>query len=101
MTVRITEAELTRDIHAVLAKVQAGAEVIVEQDHRAVAVITTPPGPGRKIGECIARAKAYEEKLGYAPVPDPDFAKDVQAGVDENREPLNPPSWDESSTPAY
>ena len=33
-TVRISEAELARDIHAVLAKVQEGVEVIVEQDHR-------------------------------------------------------------------
>jgi hypothetical protein len=28
---RITEAELARDLHAVLAKVQEGVEVIVEQ----------------------------------------------------------------------
>ena len=93
-TVRITEAELTRDIHAVLAQVQEGVEVIVEQDHRPVAVIKTPKGPGRKISECIALAKAYEEKLGYAPVPDPDFAKDVQAAIDAHSEPLNPPAWD-------
>jgi antitoxin (DNA-binding transcriptional repressor) of toxin-antitoxin stability system len=93
-TVRITEAELARDIHAVLAKVQEGVEVIVEQDHRPVAVIKSPRGPGRKISECIALAKAYEEKLGYAPVPDPDFAKDVQAAVDARREPLIPPVWD-------
>jgi hypothetical protein len=59
-----------------------------------VAVIRTPQGPGRKIGECIALAKAYEEKLGYAPVPDPDFAKDVQAAIEAHREPLHPPSWD-------
>jgi antitoxin (DNA-binding transcriptional repressor) of toxin-antitoxin stability system len=93
-TVRITEAELARDIHAVLAKVQEGVEVIAEQDHRPVAVIKTPQGPGRKISECIALAKAYEEKLGYAPVPDPDFAKDVQAAVDAHREPLVPPARD-------
>jgi antitoxin (DNA-binding transcriptional repressor) of toxin-antitoxin stability system len=91
---RITEAELARDLHAVLAKVQEGAEVIVEQDHRPVAVIKTPQGPGRRISECIALAKAYEEKLGYAPVPDPGFAKDVQAAIDAHREPLCPPSWD-------
>jgi hypothetical protein len=92
-TVHITEAELARDIHAVLAKVQEGVEVIVERDSRAVAVIITPSGPGRKIGECIALAKAYEEKLGYAPAPDPDFAKDVQAAIDAHREPLHPPAW--------
>ena len=93
-TVRITEVELARDIHVVLAKVQQGVEVIVEQDHRPVAVIRTPQGPGRKISECIALAKAYEEKLGYAPVPDPDFAKDVQAAIDAHREPFRPPPWD-------
>lgn len=93
MTVRITEAELTRDIHAVLAKVQAGVEVIVEQDQHPVAVIRIPQGPGRKISECIALAKAYEEKLGHAPVPNPDFAKDVQAAIDAHSESLDPPSW--------
>ena len=94
MRVRITETELARDTHAVLAKVQEGVEVIVEQDHRPVAVIKTPPRAGRKISECIALAKSYEEKLGYAPVPDPDFASDVQAAIDAHREPLNPPKWD-------
>ena len=45
-TVRITEAELARDIHGVLAKVRDGVEVIVEQDHRPVAVIKTPQNAG-------------------------------------------------------
>jgi antitoxin (DNA-binding transcriptional repressor) of toxin-antitoxin stability system len=93
-TLRITEAELARDISGVLAKVREGAEVIVEQDHRPVAVIKTPQGPGRKLSECIALAKAYEARLGYAPVPDADFAADVQAAIDAHHEPLNPPSWD-------
>jgi antitoxin (DNA-binding transcriptional repressor) of toxin-antitoxin stability system len=94
VTLRITEAELTRDIHTVLAKVKDGVEVIVEQDHRPVAVIKAPHKPGRKISESIAMAKAYEKELGYAPVPDPDFAKDVQTAIDAHREPLNPPAWD-------
>ncbi|MBI1788653.1 MAG: hypothetical protein HYR60_14020 [Acidobacteria bacterium] len=84
----MTEAEVARDLQAVLAKVQAGVEVIVERDHHPVAVIKLPQGPGRKIGECIALAKVYEEKLGYAPAPDRDFARDVQAGIDAHREPL-------------
>jgi antitoxin (DNA-binding transcriptional repressor) of toxin-antitoxin stability system len=91
---RVTEAEFARDIHAVLARVREGDEVIVEQDNRPVAVIKTPQGPGRKLNECIALAKAYEEKPGYAPVPDAAFSGDVQAAIDAHREPLNPPSWD-------
>jgi len=93
-TVRITEAELARDPHGVLEQVRQGVEVIVEQDDRPVAVIKTPHAAGRKISDCIALAKAYEEKLGYAPVPDPDFAKDVQAAIDAHREPLDPSAWD-------
>ena len=41
-TVRIAETELPRDVHAVMEKVQQGIEVIVEQDHRPVAVIRAP-----------------------------------------------------------
>lgn len=59
-----------------------------------MADVRTPQGPGRKLSECIAIAKAYEEELGYAPVPDADFAADVQTAVDAHREPLNPPAWD-------
>ena len=95
-TVRMTESEVARDLHAVLAKVQAGVEVVIEQDHRPVAVLrpAQPAGPGRKLSECIALAKAYEEKLGYAPIPDADFAKDVQAGIDSHRDSFEPPAWD-------
>jgi antitoxin (DNA-binding transcriptional repressor) of toxin-antitoxin stability system len=96
VTVRITEAELARDIHAVLARVRdEGVEVIVEQDHRPVAVIKTPQSPARKISECIGLAKAYEERLGHTPVPDADFAGDVQAAVNGHREPLNQRSEDD------
>ena len=93
-TVRITEAELAHDVHGVLEQVRQGIEVIVEQNHRPVAVIKTPVQPGRKISECIALAKAYEDKLGYRPVPDPDFARDVEDGIASRNQPFNPPSWD-------
>jgi antitoxin (DNA-binding transcriptional repressor) of toxin-antitoxin stability system len=37
--VHISEAELARDLHAVLEQVRQGAEVIVERDSKPVAVI--------------------------------------------------------------
>jgi len=92
--VRITEAELARDLHAILTKVGEGVEVVVERDDRPVAVIKPPSGPGRPISECIALAKAHEQRLGFAPTPDPEFSEDVQAAIDAHREPLNPPTWD-------
>jgi hypothetical protein len=77
MTVRITEAELARDIHAVLARVQQeGVEVIVEKDHRPVAVIKTPPVTGRLLSECIALAEAR----GSTVFLDKGFMKDVEEG---------------------
>jgi antitoxin (DNA-binding transcriptional repressor) of toxin-antitoxin stability system len=92
--VRMTEAEVASDFAAVLGRLQHGAEVVVERDHRPVAVISPVKGPSRPIDECIALAKAHAEKLGYAPVPDPDFAADVQAAVDAHREPLDTSAWD-------
>lgn len=95
MALRLTEAEFARDIHTVLARVRdEGLEVIVELDHKPVAVIRRLEGPGRRLSECIAIAKAYEENLGYAPIPDADFAADVQVAVDAHREPFTPPRWD-------
>jgi antitoxin (DNA-binding transcriptional repressor) of toxin-antitoxin stability system len=92
-TVHMTESEVARDLHAVLAKVQQGVEVIVEQDHRAVAVIRSPLPKGRLLSECIALAEAHEKETGQAPVLDPDFAADVE-NIVQNRKPWNPPSWD-------
>jgi len=48
---------------------------------------------GRNIIDCIAIAKAYEEKLGYAPVPDKDFARDVEEGIAARQEPIRK-VWD-------
>jgi antitoxin (DNA-binding transcriptional repressor) of toxin-antitoxin stability system len=95
-TVHMSEAELARDLHAALAKVQQGVEIVIEQDHRPVAVLKPPAPirPGRKLSECIAMAKAYEAKLDYAPIPDEDFAQDVQAGIDSRRDSFEPPAWD-------
>ena len=88
--VRITETELARDVHAVLEKVQQGIEVIVEQNHRPVAVIKASPPAGRKISEVIAALEAS----GANAVLDEDFARDVEEEIKSYREPWNPPSVD-------
>jgi len=90
MTVRITEAELARDIHAVLARVQEGVEVIVEQNHRPVAVIKTPRGAGRLLSEAIALAAAR----GSTVTLDEGFMKDVEAGIASRSQPWTPPDWE-------
>jgi hypothetical protein len=93
-TFRITEAELACDVRAVLEKVERGSEVIIErEDHWPLAVMKQPQPVGRKISECIALTKAYEENLGYAPVPDEDFARDVE-GISAHQEKIRN-VWDE------
>jgi antitoxin (DNA-binding transcriptional repressor) of toxin-antitoxin stability system len=89
---RISEEELARDVHTVLDKVERGEEIVVERDAHPVAVIKASAARGRSIDECIALAKAYEERLGFAPVPDEDFAKDVQIAIDSRRGAFQPPN---------
>ena len=89
-TVRITETELARDVHGVLEKVQQGVEVIVEQNHRPVAVIKASPPAGRLLTEVLADLKAR----GSTAVIDDEFARDIQDGINAYRESWHPPSWD-------
>jgi antitoxin (DNA-binding transcriptional repressor) of toxin-antitoxin stability system len=92
--IHMTEAEAARDFHAVLERVKEGTEIVIEEDHLPVAIIRTLSGPGRTLDEAIAIAQAFEARLGYAPIPDEDFARDVQEAIEAHREQLNPPAWD-------
>jgi antitoxin (DNA-binding transcriptional repressor) of toxin-antitoxin stability system len=89
----ISEADLARDVHAVLEQVRQGGEVVVEQDHQPVAIIQPARQPGRLLSESIAIARQRERERGYAAILDPDFADDVEEIV-RNRQLWNPPSWD-------
>jgi antitoxin (DNA-binding transcriptional repressor) of toxin-antitoxin stability system len=86
----ISEAELARDVHAVLEKVRQGAEVVIEQNSHPVAVMKPAPTQGRKMSEVIAALEAS----GASAVLDEDFARDVEEAIKMHREPWNPPSWD-------
>jgi antitoxin (DNA-binding transcriptional repressor) of toxin-antitoxin stability system len=86
----MSEAELARDIHAVLEKVRQGAEVIIEQNNQPVAVIKPAPTVGRAISDVIAEL----ETRGSHAILDDDFSKDLEAVIESHREPLNAPPWD-------
>jgi len=89
-TVRITEAELARDVRAVLAKIEQGSEVIIErEDHRAVAVIRAPHRSGRPITEILDEAKRRNSTV----TPDEDFGRDLEKIIDSHQQPWHPPSW--------
>ena len=92
-TIHISEAELARDLHAVLEQVRQGGEVVVEQDHRPVAIMKPAEQAGRLLSESIAIARRREKESGSAAVLDPDFAEDMEDIV-RNRQLWNPTSWD-------
>ena len=87
----ISEAEAASDFASLLARVRAGAEVVIENGERPAAVLHAADPVRRSISECIARAKAHEEETGRAPVLDPDFAEDVEE-ILSHRKPWNPPA---------
>lgn len=87
--IRISEAEAANNFADVLARVRAGAEIIIESGTLPVAVIHAPAPARRTISECIALLP--EDSTA---VMDADFAKDVEAAVESHREPLEPPPWD-------
>jgi antitoxin (DNA-binding transcriptional repressor) of toxin-antitoxin stability system len=50
----ISEADLARDVHAVLDRVQSGEEVIVERNAQPVAILRAPEPRSRKLSEIAA-----------------------------------------------
>jgi len=92
--IHISEEEATSDFASVLARVRAGAEVVIESEAHPVAVLR-PAGvrPGRLLSESIAMAEAHAEELGYEPTMDPDFTADLEEIIN-NRKPRDLSEWD-------
>ena len=92
-TIHISEADAARDFTELMARVRAGADIVIENGTLPIAVIHMPVPQHRSISKCIALAKKHEEETGEAPALDPDFAADVEEIIG-NRKPWNPPAWD-------
>jgi antitoxin (DNA-binding transcriptional repressor) of toxin-antitoxin stability system len=93
--VHISEAEALSNFADVLARVRAGAEVVIEKDARAVAIVR-PAGDEfrpRLLSESIALAKKHAEEQGYEPTLDPDFAADLEEII-KSRKPREIRSWE-------
>jgi antitoxin (DNA-binding transcriptional repressor) of toxin-antitoxin stability system len=87
--IHISEAEAANDFATLMTRVRAGAEIVIEKDKRAIAVLHPAEPVRRTISECIALLP--EDSTATI---DADFSKDVEAAVASLREPLNPPAWD-------
>lgn len=88
--IHISETEATSNFANVLARVRAGAEVVIESGTLPVAVVRPAEPHVRLLSESSRLAKEYASTATL----DRDFAKDVEAAVESHREPLTPPTWD-------
>lgn len=91
--IHISEAEAASNFADVLARVRAGAEIIIDGSEPIVVVVRPESVRGRLLSECIASAKAHEEESGKTPVLDPDFAADLDEII-KSRKPWKPPVWE-------
>lgn len=89
-TIHISEAEAAGDFGKLLERVRAGAEVVIESDKLPVAVVRPAEPRVRLLSESLRLAREHASTATL----DSDFARDVEAGIDSHREPLNPPAWD-------
>ena len=88
--VHMTDSEVSSNFAAVLENIRKGVEVIVERDHRPVALIRSLSPQGRLLSDCIAVAEAR----GSAVTLDEGFMEDVEEGIANRSQPWNPPSWE-------
>jgi len=91
--IRISEEEAARDFAGLMARVRAGAEVVIESHSHPTAVLRSAEPPSRSISESIALAEAHTKELGYKPVMDASFAADLEEII-RNRKPRNTSAWD-------
>jgi antitoxin (DNA-binding transcriptional repressor) of toxin-antitoxin stability system len=88
--IHISEKEAAAtNVETLLKHVRSGAEIVIQDGGKPVAVLHPAETVRRTISECIALLPE-----GSTATVDPDFAKDVEAAIESHREPLNPPTWD-------
>jgi antitoxin (DNA-binding transcriptional repressor) of toxin-antitoxin stability system len=77
--IHVSDAEAASHFAALLERVSAGAEVVIERDSRPVAVVRAAEAlRGRLLSESIALAEAHAKELGYEPAMDAGFAADLK-----------------------
>lgn len=90
LVIELSEAEATSDFAALLARVRAGAEVVIKNGTRPVAVVRPAEPHVRLLSESLRLAREH----GSTATLDENFAKDLEAAIESHREPLTPPTWD-------
>jgi antitoxin (DNA-binding transcriptional repressor) of toxin-antitoxin stability system len=88
--IRVSETEAANDLPSLLARVRAGAEVVIERNAEAVAVLRPAAPNVRLLTESLRLAK----ERGSNTTLDGEFGRDLEAAVSSHHGPLTPPAWD-------
>ena len=93
-TIRVSTTEAAHTFSVLLDRVSEGAEVIIEDGTKPVAVLRSAEwredGPGRLLSESIAILKAR----GSTVTLDGDFGRDLEEAIKSHPEPLDTSAWE-------
>lgn len=93
-TIHISEADAARDLPGLLARLRAGAEIVIAKEASPAVVLRVAVEPrGRLLSESIALAEAHAKEVGYEPVMDPEFAADLEEII-RKRKHRDTSAWD-------
>ena len=87
LVIHISEKEAAAtNVATLLEHVRAGAEVVIENGDRPLAVLhAAEPLCGRPISELIALAELHAKESGHEPILDADFAADLEAIINSRK----------------
>ena len=88
--IHISKAEAASDFASLLDRVRRGAEVVIENNERPVAVMRPAEPNVRLLSESLRLAK----EQGSTATLDGKFGQDLEEVINSHRDPLNPPAWD-------
>lgn len=88
--IHISEDEAASRFDELLARVRAGAEVVIESGKIPIAIVRPAQANVRLLSESLRLAKEHASDATL----DGEFARDLEAAVNSHREPLTPPAWE-------
>lgn len=89
--IHVSEAEAANDFASLMARVRSGAEVVIEDNARPIAVVRPVAEPSvRMLSESLRLAREHASTVTL----DGDFGRDLEEVINSHREPLSPPAWD-------
>ena len=86
----VSETEAASDFASLMARVRAGAEVVIEHHARPIAVLRPAEPHVRLLSESLRLAREH----GSTVTLNGDFGRDLEEIINSHREPLSPPAWD-------